>query len=165
VIHGTVESASFEPASFEAITFNHVIEHLVDPIATLQHSAGLLAPGGRIIITTPNVRSWGHRRFGASWLGLDPPRHIHLFTPRSLVRCAENARLEVVDVRTPARWAFWIWQTSATLKRRRVLPGADITGAGVGLKAMAAMFWMTEYVASRVRPVGEEVLLIARRSM
>ena len=42
--------------SFELIVSFQVIEHLDDPAAYLEAIAGLLAPGGNALITTPNIR-------------------------------------------------------------------------------------------------------------
>ena len=35
-------------------------------------------------IATPNLEALGHRAFGRDWVGLDPPRHLVLFTTASL---------------------------------------------------------------------------------
>ena len=70
--------------SFDVITMNHVIEHLVDPITSLSRLSCLLNPGGRIIIRTPNARSALSRVLGAAWRGWETPRHLHVFTPKSI---------------------------------------------------------------------------------
>jgi 2-polyprenyl-3-methyl-5-hydroxy-6-metoxy-1,4-benzoquinol methylase len=161
VKQGTVFNGEFREASFDAITLNHVIEHVREPISVLGRCGELLRPGGRIIVTTPNLNSWGLRLFGPSWLGLDPPRHLVIFTPSSLRRSALSAGLRVRTVRTPARWAFWIWQTSTRLRRRGSLPGADVSDASLGLRTSALGFWAAEYIASRFSQIGEEILLVA----
>ena len=48
---------------FETIIATHVLEHLNDPVAVLRKSREWLAPGGRIIVVTPNATSL-HRRLG-----------------------------------------------------------------------------------------------------
>jgi hypothetical protein len=55
-----------------------------------------------LIAITPNTASCIHRRFGADWLGLDPPRHLHLFNRGTLQRIAEQAsvRLRVASYRS-----------------------------------------------------------------
>src|ERR1700722_20968894 len=45
------------PASFDLIVAVEVIEHVESPINFLRNIAQLLAPGGRAVITTPNVDS------------------------------------------------------------------------------------------------------------
>ena len=81
---GLLEANMFPEAHFDAVTLNHVIEHLHDPIDTLRHCFSQLKPGGVISIATPNLASYGHSLFGGDWFALDPPRHLVLFTPDSL---------------------------------------------------------------------------------
>jgi predicted SAM-dependent methyltransferase len=84
VVNELLEEASFPPASFDAVTMNHVIEHFHDPIEALRISHRLLKPDGVLWIATPNLASRGHSLFGRDWIGLDPPRHLVLFTRSSL---------------------------------------------------------------------------------
>ena len=76
---------------FDAITLCHVIEHVHDPVAMLNDCYRLLKPGGWIWLETPNLQSQGHKHFGEFWLGLDPPRHLVLFTRASLKRAVQVA--------------------------------------------------------------------------
>jgi SAM-dependent methyltransferase len=90
VVNEPLEEAPLTPASFDAVTMNHVIEHFHDPIEALRIAHRLLKPGGILWIATPNLASRGHALFGRDWIGLDPPRHLVLFT-RSSLRCAVAA--------------------------------------------------------------------------
>ncbi|HUA39880.1 MAG TPA: class I SAM-dependent methyltransferase [Candidatus Sulfopaludibacter sp.] len=81
---GLLQQQSLPEASFDAITAFHVIEHLHNPVETLCCCFKLLKPGGYITLATPNLDSFGYRRYGPCWLGLDPPRHLVLFTEDSL---------------------------------------------------------------------------------
>lgn len=78
----------------DVITMNHVIEHLHDPIASLGRCHGALRPGGTLWIATPNVRSLGHRAFGSPWYGLDPPRHLVVFSRAGLEMALRAAGFE-----------------------------------------------------------------------
>ncbi len=51
---GTVETFG-EPGSYDAVVFLQTIEHVQDPAAVLAHLRGLLAPGGVLYVSTPNV--------------------------------------------------------------------------------------------------------------
>lgn len=52
------ERAPFEDAAFDAVLFNEIFEHLrIDPIATLRDVHRVLAPAGRLLLSTPNLRS------------------------------------------------------------------------------------------------------------
>jgi SAM-dependent methyltransferase len=51
---GMVENYG-EPGSFDAVVFLQTIEHVHDPVAVLGHLRSLLAPGGVVYMSTPNV--------------------------------------------------------------------------------------------------------------
>lgn len=55
------EELPVRPASAAGAVAIEVLEHLESPLRTLRHMAEAVVPGGFIIITTPNVMSWGSR--------------------------------------------------------------------------------------------------------
>ncbi|HWA54052.1 MAG TPA: class I SAM-dependent methyltransferase, partial [Solirubrobacterales bacterium] len=64
VVTGTLADAPWREGSFDAILFNHSLEHVGDPAATLAAATRLLAPGGLLAIAVPNFDSWHRRLFG-----------------------------------------------------------------------------------------------------
>jgi hypothetical protein len=56
----------------------------------------LLRPGGTLWIATPNLDAAGHRMFGRDWLGLDPPRHLTVFTRSGLESVVSQAGFAAV---------------------------------------------------------------------
>jgi len=58
VITGTFPDDVPSGAEFDCIVFNDLLEHLVDPWGALRAAAGLLAPGGSVVASIPNMRSW-----------------------------------------------------------------------------------------------------------
>jgi 2-polyprenyl-3-methyl-5-hydroxy-6-metoxy-1,4-benzoquinol methylase len=100
---GTLREQRYDNDSFDAIVMCHVIEHVHDPLDLVRECQRILKPGGRLVVLTPNVDSWGHRRFHRAWLFLDPPRHLHLFNLSTLRALAAKANLETVVARTSAR--------------------------------------------------------------
>ena len=84
---GTLETIQLEPESFDVITLSHVIEHVHDPIQTLHKVLRLLKPGGRVWIATPNLDSFGHKKYRNAWRGLEIPRHLVMFSTRHLQQC------------------------------------------------------------------------------
>jgi SAM-dependent methyltransferase len=94
---GEITAIDLPEGGFDAVVMNHVIEHLLDPLAVLARCRQLLRPGGVFVVTTPNIDSYGHATFGRDWLGLDPPRHLQLFSLaalRALVGRAGFSRVE-----------------------------------------------------------------------
>lgn len=81
---GGVELFEGVSERYDVITLSHVIEHVHDPIDVLGRIHRLLKPGGRLWLETPNLGSVGHRLYGPHWRGLEPPRHLVLFTAASL---------------------------------------------------------------------------------
>jgi 2-polyprenyl-3-methyl-5-hydroxy-6-metoxy-1,4-benzoquinol methylase len=100
---GPLDEAGFDEGEFDAVAMNHVIEHVHDPVRLLAGCARLLRKGGTLIAVTPNAESCGHKRFGSAWRGLEPPRHIHLFSQRGLRQLAGRAGFGHLDTwTTPA---------------------------------------------------------------
>jgi SAM-dependent methyltransferase len=94
---GTLETLQEPPESLQGITMNHVIEHVHDPRATLTRCYRLLKPGGWLWLETPNLNAQGHALYRENWIGLDTPRHLVVFTERSLLRLLQEvgfARIE-----------------------------------------------------------------------
>jgi SAM-dependent methyltransferase len=160
ILNGSLEDAGFAEESFDAVTLSHVIEHVYDPVALLRECRRVLRPGGKIVVTTPNLASQGHRAFGSSWVPLDPPRHLHLFTSATLGACCERAGLSIQSVATSARGAGWVWAASKIVfKKGSFCRETDIT---VRLKIEGLAFQLREERSQRTDvESGEELLLIA----
>lgn len=76
--------SSYPDHYFDAVRLYHVIEHLDDPMQCLRLIKKKLKKGGQLIIGTPNVESYLAHLFGTYWFNLDAPRHLVLFSPRTL---------------------------------------------------------------------------------
>jgi SAM-dependent methyltransferase len=81
---GTLPHPELSPGSFDVITMWHSLEHVHNPREVLRQAYFLLAPGGKLLIAVPNIESLPFRWFGKSWYGLDLPRHLTHFSPRTL---------------------------------------------------------------------------------
>lgn len=94
VVHlGRLEDAPLDEASFDAITLTDVLEHLPDPVASLRRCRELLAPGGRLLITTPAVGCASERLMGRGWFQFKD-EHTRLFTPSALRTALARAGLK-----------------------------------------------------------------------
>ena len=81
---GEIDKNRFPPHSFDLITLWHVLEHLSDPLNTLKTVKRLLKKGGILAISTPNIDSLQAEVGRDQWFHLDPPRHLFLYSPRTL---------------------------------------------------------------------------------
>lgn len=154
---GTLEAQGFPADYFDAVVMSHVIEHIHDPLELLQKCHRVLKKGGILSMTTPNIVSWGHRRFRQYWLGLDPPRHLYVFSPKSLEALAKSAGFSIQSLSTMARMAAYINQES-----QRLIAGGGETAqkAGSRDKIVGQLFyWLEQFLLMMNPDKGEEILL------
>lgn len=96
------ELAALAPATFDLVASMEVVEHVADPAAFIGELAGRLAPGGLMILSTPNRTMLSKlllveaaERIGAV------PRGTHdwdqFLKPDELTKLLEGAGLEVID--------------------------------------------------------------------
>ena len=156
---GSLESQRFPDRQFDAIVSSHVIEHVHDPIDLLRECRRVLSLDGRLVVITPNTESWGHRWFRASWLNLDPPRHLHLFNPVSLRRAAEEAGLIVCHLTSTIRDADGLFRASRDIQhtRRHVWGSHHSWIVYHWSKAMQRVEWLLLQAGS---DRGEELMMI-----
>lgn len=76
---------------FEVVTFNKVLEHVVDPVTMLRRSVDFLVPDGFVYIEVPDVAAAaegpGREEFFIE--------HLHVFSPTSLTMLAERSGFSV----------------------------------------------------------------------
>jgi len=162
VFHGTVADVPDE-ARFDVIVLSHVIEHVPDPIQLLRDCERRLRPGsGRLIITTPNVNSLGHRWFKQYWRGLEIPRHLVLFSATALGKCVARAGLLLENLRTETRLAVRIHNASACARAGERMV-AERTRFKASTKIGGYFFMVAENTLISFNPqLGEELFCICR---
>jgi len=69
---------------YDFIMLNHSFEHLTNPELVLKEIYRILKPGKYVLIRVPVAGSYSWKHYGANWVALDPPRHLHLFTEKSM---------------------------------------------------------------------------------
>jgi SAM-dependent methyltransferase len=85
------ERARRSAERFDVIVMTELIEHVTDPLAVLRDARALLAPGGRIVVTTPNRSAYPD---AAVWRTEHPPVHLVWFSRAGLERLATRAGLD-----------------------------------------------------------------------
>lgn len=106
VLVGNVEMMELplEPKSFDVVLCGDVVEHLRDPVAALARLRAFLKPGGRVVLSTPNIANWAIRLslLGGRWRyterGILDRTHTHLFTRATLAEALERAGYERVRI-------------------------------------------------------------------
>lgn len=107
----------FPDRTFDVVYMSEVLEHLVDPDHAIQELSRVLMPGGKLVITTPNLASWYNRillligllpvnaetgtrmvtgrKFKVLGQGSHPVGHLRLFTCQALRELLTSHGLEV----------------------------------------------------------------------
>lgn len=88
---------------YDFISAFHVLEHVRDPLQLLHKIKTAMKPESLLYLRVPNVDSLQAHVLGSGWKGLEFPRHISHFSPRSLEFLLEKAGLRVIHVTT---WAL-----------------------------------------------------------
>jgi len=159
---GTIDDVVASGERYDVVCASHVLEHVENPIHFLKQCRAILNPNGIVAIKTPNVRSYGHQRFGRDWRGLEPPRHLHIFTSEALRECAQSAKLQVLKLVTTAVSAEQILLASYYLRRdgefrtgsRKLIESVIARIIGPVLSIQARRAW------SRDGGSGEEICAI-----
>jgi SAM-dependent methyltransferase len=143
---------------FDAVTMNHSIEHLHDPAHALAAAFRLLKPAGALELVTPNANSLGRRVYARDWLGLDPPRHLAVFTPRGVTLALSGAGFEGIRFHRSYRSSAWYFHASEALRRGR--PWTD----GVKPRPQDRAVLLFSKCSSGALPrLGEELVITATK--
>ncbi len=108
---GDFDTYPWEPAGFDAVTMLDMLEHTLDPAASLRRAWQLLKPGGVLYIAVPNqhclmtvLLDWYIRMRGPGYgfflERLYVPPHVYYFNPETLRSMLERAGFETVEVCT-----------------------------------------------------------------
>jgi SAM-dependent methyltransferase len=121
VIEAPVEKVSGLTSAPNVIVAFEVIEHLFCPRDFVQACAGLLSPGGLLVLTCPSGRGFDVEVLGSLSDTVDV-EHLNLFSPASLALLLGDHGFEVLEITTPGR-------LDAELVRKKAMAGAlDLSG-------------------------------------
>ncbi len=107
---GCLPEIDFGGATFDVIRFNHVLEHLQNPLVELARCRELLNPGGLVFIGVPNLSGVSasvknlQSRLGLKrkrWRHYAATHHLYFFTPKTLRAMIERAGFEMQFWETP----------------------------------------------------------------
>ncbi len=103
VILGSFPHRALVGRRFDVIAMNDFLEHLPDPAEALRAVRELVAPGGVVFISTPDIGSLMARLTGARWLHLKPNEHLVYFDRRTISALLERTGFRVEYVRAIGR--------------------------------------------------------------
>ena len=132
VLQGTFEDVEVEPGSFDVVTLDAVIEHVISPTQVLAKINNALRIGGVVVLTTPKFGGPAYQRHGPAWNGFRHGYHTYLFTGDTLGKFMEKAGFEVLA--HPRRDRAWddklqLWGRKIRESQVHLLPGFKTAAA------------------------------------
>jgi len=159
VVTATIETSSFQDASFDIIVMWDVIEHLVDPRAAIERVAKMLRPGGKLVIETPNERFFmrGVTRFVEKLSGYRLRvakyfyyvEHKFYFNPANITRFLQGMGFDTVQV---------FQDKSISLREQKIFSRGKFPLAGLAMRMIPLVLAM-----SNLLPNQNKMVVIARR--
>lgn len=105
-----LEEAGFAANTFDAVSLFDVLEHLLDPLATLRACARLLKAGGIVFLYVPNYDSASRLLMGKDAHFIWPTHHLNYYTPSTILDLMRREGLDVVYVATEGLDVFdYLW--------------------------------------------------------
>jgi 2-polyprenyl-3-methyl-5-hydroxy-6-metoxy-1,4-benzoquinol methylase len=131
------ELFNVEPASQDAVTMWHVLEHVHELQAYIGQIKKILTPHGAACIALPNYLSGDAQHYEACWAAYDVPRHLYHFCPTAMRKLAAQNGLEITAMQPMWFDAFYISMLSEKYKNGKGnLIKAVWNGLMSNLKAM-----------------------------
>lgn len=114
--------AGLAESSFDLVLCLDVLEHLVDPWATLNRVRSLVRPGGRVITSLPNIRHHSvllPLLFSGRWeyrdAGILDRTHLRFFSRQGIAAMFRHAGLREIRELPTYAWNSWDkWKDRAT---------------------------------------------------
>ena len=95
---GDIADIALPKNFFDVVNMSSVIEHVYDPKYTMKKLNTSLKKGGVVVIRTPNYNSFSRVLFQKFWVFMDSPRHLFLFTRKTLGTLLHDTGFEVEKI-------------------------------------------------------------------
>ena len=148
-----------EHGPFDTIVAADVLEHVRDPDGILVELCDLLAPGGLLVVSVPNIAHWYPRlrvvsgRFDYDARGILDRDHVRFFTRRSFGRLTERSGWRITST-TPIGLPFDVvdrgGRAGAAYRLRATVGRVD--GAGVRAVADVVRLPVRVHARAALRP-------------
>ncbi len=95
---------AFPSGTFSILIAKHVVEHLPDPYQAISEMGRVLAPGGLLLVATPNLDSPMRSVKKDGWIGYKDPTHISLKAPAEWLGCLRQNGLQPRRIFSDGFW-------------------------------------------------------------
>lgn len=102
VFAGAVEDSPNIKEKFDVVTLWDTIEHLNDPLRTMEKIKKITYPDAIVALTTGNVASFTARISGQHWHLYNIPQHLSFFDEKSITKLLEEGGFKVLKITYPS---------------------------------------------------------------
>ena len=104
IITNMIEPSLIPDQSIDVVCMFHVLDHLKDPMSTIEICVATLKPGGTFLIAVHNERSWSAKLFGKKSPIFDV-EHTYLYSKKTAFALFQRANL--VNLQAKAYWNYY----------------------------------------------------------
>jgi 2-polyprenyl-3-methyl-5-hydroxy-6-metoxy-1,4-benzoquinol methylase len=146
----SAEDLPFAGGSFGVVIIKHVVEHLPHPGQAIAELGRVMAPGGTLILATPNLASLSRPWKGGKWIGYHDPTHVSLKPPSEWLAMIKGAGFKLIRV-----FADGFWDAPYLLVIPKTLQKLFFGSLG-GIQAISGVVFL---------PMrwGESIMVVARK--
>jgi predicted SAM-dependent methyltransferase len=119
-LENTDQFYNLTPASFDAITLWHVLEHIHDLHPYLEQLKKLLKNNGKLVVAVPNYTSSDAKKYKQHWAAFDVPRHLYHFSPLSIIKLMNSHQLSIIHFKPMLLDSFYISLLSSKYKNGKI---------------------------------------------
>ncbi len=103
-VASSAEGLPFADGMFGVVIIKHVVEHLPHPDRAVAEIGRVTAPGGVLILATPNLSSLLKPWKGERWIGYQDPTHISLKPPEEWLDMIRSAGFSPLKIFSDGFW-------------------------------------------------------------
>ena len=178
--YGNLQDLDIPDGYFDIIVIWHVLEHLAEPLETIDICSKLLGKNGILAVSVPNYTSIQSRIFQRHWFHLDIPRHLYHFGKYNLFKALESRQFNIHSSSSCSleQSVFGFIQSLLnrmnihntpnhfyqTLKMSTGKPNPGVLFSGIMMTILALPFALLEYIYSCLTGQGAVITVISTKT-
>ncbi len=132
MLGATLSDLPAEMQKFDVISALDVAEHVSKPIGFFSSMAGLLAPGGVMLIETGDTDAWAWKLQGPLYWYCSLPEHVSFYSRKTMAHIAQTTGLEITDFVHTGHWRQTVRRRAVDVVRNLAYTGVRaVRGLGI----------------------------------